>query len=371
VGGNRARVNDEKIPLRHGLVGQETTGAGGFAKGLRTIPVMLDIARDMEQLCPNAWMLNYTNPTGLVAEAVTRHTGVKMAGLCSGGFHARGVVCGALGAQPEQVRYDLFGLNHLSFAHNISVDGQPLTDEQFENVAASAGSPGKDIILLLRAVPISYLDWYFHTVAMVARMKDLPQTRGEQVLALEDELFAAFGDVTCDTRPAVLDKRGGGGYADVAVSAMKAVSLNRKTWLPANLPNRGAVPFLPGDAVIETMCDVDASGFHPCVSAPPPRAVRGLVCAVKNYEQLAVEAAVLGCRETALLALMAHPLVRDYDVAAALLPELLVANREWLPQFFGNVKPDLLEAMEDVRLGRNLHGPYKTAEEAVAAMLED
>ena len=332
VGGNRARVNDEKIPLARGLIGQETTGAGGFAKALRTIPVMLEIARDMERLCPDAWMVNYTNPTGLVAEALTKHSKANVAGLCSGGFNARGATSQALGVEPKRVRYDLFGLNHLSFAHNITVDGKPITDEEFAKVTAVPGGGG-ETSLLIRAIPIGYLDYYFHTAARVRQLSDAPQTRGEQVLAMEDELYNAFADPACDTRPAVLDKRGGGGYAEVAISSIKAIHLNQDTWLPANVPNRGAVRFLPDDAVIETMCLVNASGFHPLVSAPLPRAVRGLVAAVKNYEQLAVEAAVFGCRDTALLALMAHPLVRDYDIAAELLPALLEANKEFLPQF--------------------------------------
>ncbi|MCL1909768.1 MAG: 6-phospho-beta-glucosidase, partial [Kiritimatiellaeota bacterium] len=232
VGGNRARVNDEKIPLARGLVGQETTGAGGFAKGLRTIPVMLDIARDMQRLCPDAWMINYTNPTGLVAEAVTRFTKTKMAGLCSGGFHGRNLTAARLGVEPGRVRCDLFGLNHLSFSYNITVDGKTLTEAEFEKVAG-----GDPVIKLLRAIPIGYLDYYFHTAAIVAKLQAAPQTRGEQVLAMEDELYAAFADSACDTRPAVLDKRGGGGYADVAISAMKAIHLNTETWLPANVPN--------------------------------------------------------------------------------------------------------------------------------------
>jgi 6-phospho-beta-glucosidase len=334
VGGNHARVNDEKIPLVRNLIGQETTGPGGFAKGLRTIPVMLDIARDMEQLCPDAWMINYTNPTGLVTEAVIKYSKAKIAGLCSGGFNARWVTAKALDVQPEKVRYDLFGLNHLSFAYNITVDGKPLTKDQFKKVAEDAGEPGREIITLLGAVPIGYLQYYYHTAAKVKALSEAPKSRGEQVLAMEDELFAAFADLGCDTRPAVLDKRGGGGYAEVAVSSIKAIHQNKDTWLPANVPNNGTVRFLPDDAVIETMCAVNVSGFHPLVTSPPPRSVWGLVSAVKNYEQLTVEAAVTGSRDTALLALMAHPLVRDYDIAEALLPELLEANKDYLLQFF-------------------------------------
>jgi len=325
VGGNKARARDERIAISLGLVGQETTGAGGFMKGMRTIPVMLGIAHEMERRCPDAWMINYTNPTGLVTEAVNKYSKAKMVGLCSGGFHARWVTSKALGVEAGRVRYDLFGLNHLSFAHNITVDGRSLTDEEFEKVAEAAGSPGKDIVMMIRAVPIGYLDWYFHTEKKMAELKAAPLTRGEQVLALEDELYAAFADPACDSRPAVLDKRGGGGYADVAISAMKAIWLDEETWLPANVPNRGTVPFLPDDAVIETMCWADAGGFRPvAVPGKPPHleSVRGLVCAVKNYEQLAVEAAVTGNREKALLALMAHPLVGDYDVAKEVLGKM-------------------------------------------------
>ena len=336
VGGNRARINDEKIPLAHRLIGQETTGPGGFAKALRTIPVMLDMAEDVQQLCPDAWIINYTNPTGLVTEALTKYSRVKIAGLCAGGLNGRTVVTRALGVQPRQVKYDLFGLNHVSYAYNFTIDGKPLTNEQFEKVAEAAGEPGKDIIMLLGALPIGYLQYYYHTNAKLQQLLGEAQSRGEQVLAMEEELFAAFADPACNTRPAVLDKRGGGGYAEVAISSIKAIHHNTDTWLPANVPNRGAVHFLPDDAVIETMCLVNAAGFTPLVCSPPPRAVWGLVAAVKNYEQLAVEAAVSGCRDTALLALMAHPLVGDYDSAAALLPELLEANKAFLPQFFNN-----------------------------------
>ena len=336
VGGNQARVNDEKIPLARGLIGQETTGAGGFTKGLRTIPVMLDIAHDMEKYCPDAWIINYTNPTGLVTEAVTKYSKVKIAGLCSGGFHARGVVAKAMDVQPEQIRYDLFGLNHLSYAYNIKIDGKLLSEEQFEKVAESTGEDDRELIRLFNAIPIGYLHYYYHTSAKLKYLSEEKLSRGEQVLAMEEELFSAFGDPNCDIRPPVLDKRGGGGYADVAVSSIKAIQLNVDTWLPANVPNKGTVCFLPEDAVIETMCTVNASGYHPLAISTPPNAVWGLVCAVKNYEQLAVEAAVSGCRQTALQALTAHPLVRDYDTAKVLLPELLEANKMYLPNFFRN-----------------------------------
>ena len=332
VGGNSARVKDEKIPLSHGLIGQETTGAGGFAKGLRTIPAMLDIARDVEKICPDAWIINYTNPTGLVAEAVIKYSEARIAGLCAGGFNAQWVTAEALGVPAESVRYDLVGLNHLSFAYNITVDGRPVNDREFAKIAEAAGD--KRLYTMLGAIPIGYLRYYLHTADMLKSMLASGKTRGEQVLEMEAGLYEDFADPNRDTRPESLDKRGGGGYSDCAVSAIKAIYLNRDTWSVANIANAGAVKFLPDDAVVETPCIVNANGFRPIVSSPPPKAVWGLISAVKNYEQLAVEAAVTGSRELALMALVAHPLVRDYDVASALLPDLLEGNREYLPRFF-------------------------------------
>jgi len=169
---------------------------------------------------------------------------------------------------------------------------------------------------------------------VLEKMRTDKQTRGEQVLAMETELFADFANPDNDARPASLDKRGGGGYSDCAVAAIMAIHLNRDLWTVANIPNQGTLRFLPDDAVIETPCIVNADGFRPIASAPPPKTVWGLIAAVKNYEQLAVEAAATGSRETALMALVAHPLVRDYDIAKAMLPELLEGSREYLPLFF-------------------------------------
>ena len=334
VGGNKSRIQDEKIPLSHGLIGQETTGPGGFAKALRTIPAILDIARDVESICPDAWMINYTNPTGIVAEAVSKYSKAKFVGLCAGGFNARQHTASALNVRGDAVRYDMAGLNHLSFAYNITVNGRPVTDAEFELIAARAGKD-KELYVMLMAIPIAgYLNYYYHTESSLKHLSESPSTRGEQVLGIESELFDDFADLNRDTRPASLDRRGGGGYSDCAISSVKAIRNNTDTWIVANVPNNGAVRFLPDDAVVEVPCVANAAGFRPIVQPPPPKAVWGLIAAVKNYEQLAVEAAYTGSRELALLALVAHPLVRDYDKARALLPDLLEGSKEYLPQFY-------------------------------------
>ncbi|MGC8878922.1 MAG: 6-phospho-beta-glucosidase [Anaerolineae bacterium] len=337
VGGNAQRVLDEKIPLKYGLVGQETTGAGGMMKALRTIPVMLDIALEVERYNPDAWIINYTNPTGLVTEAVTKYTRARIAGLCSGGLFPQWCVAEALNVPAECVRYDYTGLNHLSFAFNISVDGQRLSDDEFARVAeVAAMRSGIDVelIQLLRMIPSPYLQYYYHTMRKVAQLKSNPLTRGEEVQALEREAFATYADGMCHTKPAALEKRGGGGYSEVAVRVMKALYTNQEQWVIVNVPNRGAVPGLPDDAVVEIPCLVNAAGIYALRVPQPPHAVWGLIAAVKNYEQLVVEAAVSGSREMALLAMLAHPLIREYELAVSLLDEMLEANRKYLPRFF-------------------------------------
>lgn len=337
VGGNAQRVLDEKIPLKYGLVGQETTGAGGMMKALRTIPVMLDIALEVERYNPDAWIINYTNPTGLVTEAVTKYTRAKIAGLCSGGLFPQWCVAEALNVSAERVRYDYVGLNHLNFAFNISVDGQRLSDDEFARVAEVAAMRSNidvELIQLLHMIPSPYLQYYYHTTRKVAQLKSKPHTRGEEVQALEREVFAAYADGTCHTKPAALEKRGGGGYSEVAVRVMKALYANQEQWVIVNVPNRGAVPGLPDDAVVEIPCLVNAAGIHALRVPQLPHAVWGLIAAVKNYEQLVVEAAVSGSRERALLAMLAHPLIREYELAVSLLDELLEANRKYLPRFF-------------------------------------
>jgi 6-phospho-beta-glucosidase len=337
VGGNQQRVLDEKIPLKYGLIGQETTGPGGMFKALRTIPVMLDIARTVEGVNPEAWIINYANPTGLNAEAVLKYTKARFVGLCSGAFFPRWAVHRALGAPPESVSYDYFGLNHLNFAYNLTVHGRALTEEEFDRVAEGAtwGAVAPALVKTLRLIPSPYLQYFFHRSKTVAEAAKKERTRGEEVQRLEAEIFRAYADPQQVAKPEALAKRGGGGYSEIALGVIEAISHDLGKVIIVNSANRGAVPSLPGDAVLELPCVVGAAGFTPLVQPDIPKAVWGLVAAVKNYEQLTVEAAVTGDRRIALQALLAHPLVGDYEVAVKLLDEMLKANREFLPQFFG------------------------------------
>jgi 6-phospho-beta-glucosidase len=336
VGGNAQRVYDEKIPLRYGVIGQETTGPGGMFKALRTIPVMVDIARDVLQYCPEAWVINYTNPTGLVVEALARQPGVRIAGLCAGVLFQGWFTSQALGVNSERVSYDYVGLNHMNFAFNLRVDGRLLSDAEFDRVAekANRGSVNQELMKALRLIPSPYLQYYFHRAQKVKEAAGKAYTRGEEVQKLEEEIFAAYADPGQSEKPAALAKRGGGGYSEVALGLMDALYNNVEKRFIVNVPQGGAMPGYAPEAVFEIPCLVSASGIQPLNVPYIPAPVQGIIAAVKNYEQLAVEAALTGNRQTALFALIAHPLVGDYDIACPMLDEMLEANRAYLPQFF-------------------------------------
>jgi 6-phospho-beta-glucosidase len=336
VGGNSQRILDEKIPLKYGLIGQETTGSGGMMKAFRTIPVMLEIARTLEECSPDAWIINYTNPTGLVAEAVNKYTRAKIAGLCSGPLIQKWMLRDALGIAEERIYYDYIGLNHLSYAYNIKIDGLPISDEAFfkstENIYHSLVNP--EVARIYKVIPTPYFQYFLNTSEKVKELKSQPFTRGETVQMLEAEVYNAYSDVTNDEKPEALSKRGGGGYSEIALDVMKAIYNDSDKTIVVNVPNNGAIQGFPDDAVVEIPCIVNAAGIK---GLPVPEGYKpfwGLIAAVKEYEQLAVQAAVEGSRETALKALLAHPLVRDYDIAVPLLGELLEANRDFIPRFF-------------------------------------
>ena len=341
VGGNRQRVRDEKIPLKYGLIGQETTGAGGMMKAFRTIPVMLEVARHMEKVSPDGWLINYTNPTGLVTEAVTRCTRANIAGFCSGGIFPKmwaekALGIGYTGRDYNRVQYDYVGLNHMNFISNITIDGRPITDEEFMALAeANAENVDPELSRLLGVLTSPYLQYYYHTSARVEKLKNAPQTRGEYVQSLEKEVFDAYADPNNADKPAALAKRGGGGYSEVAMDFVNAVYNNDDTEQVVNVPNNGAIPFLPDSAVVEVNCLVNRRGMQPMHKSADriPPMCWGLIAAVKNYESLAVEAAIEGSVTKMKWALLAHPLVREYEIVEKLVPELLEANREFLPQF--------------------------------------
>ena len=335
VGGNAARVRDERIPLSRGFIGQETTGPGGMMKALRTIPVALSLAEAMKKHCPKAWMINYTNPSGMIAEALSRYSDIHAVGLCAGGIRPAQQLAIAAGCAEEDIRYDYFGLNHLSFAHNFTIKGEPVDEELLKKTLISRHDTVTETFAnQLKMFPSSYMQYYYRTQNRYDHITGAEKTRGEQVLELEKIIYDAYADPNCDDEPKELALRGGGGYSQVAIGVLEAIYTNKDKWMVCNVPNQGTIRCLPDNAVIETGCIVNASGIKPLPQESFPKMVWGLICAVKNYEQLTVEAAVTGDRGLALAALAAHPLVRDVDRAIPLLDELLEANRQYLPNFF-------------------------------------
>src|SRR5690625_2242570 len=333
VGGNIARIKDEKIPLKYGVIGQETTGPGGFMKGLRTIPVMLNIAKEVEELNPDAWIINYTNPTGLVAEAVTKYTNAKIVSLCAGGMRPMERVSRALNVDKDTVKYDLVGLNHMHYAYNFSINGHKLTEENFLKVAETIELIDPQLVRDLKMLPSSYCSYYYHTAERLKDLQEADKSRGESVLEIEEKIYSEFADESVHSKPETLKNRGGGGYSQIAINTMKAIYNDENAWIVVNVPNNGTISNLPDDAVIETPAMVNRAGVHPLSVREIPAEIIGMITAVKNYEQLTVEAAVHGDENKALLALLAHPLVRDYDIAKPMLDEMLEANKKYLPQF--------------------------------------
>ncbi len=330
VGGMDARINDEKIPLRYNIIGQETTGPGGMMKALRTIPVMLGLAHDMEAVCPDAWLINYTNPSGIIAEALGKYSKVHYVGLCSGPKGWIEATVRALGVEPSRANAEWVGLNHLGFLIRLWVDGQDVTAQAVE-AAAKHWNIDAEWMATLGAVPSSYLHYYYHHGSTVqAAQQPGHRTRGEQVKEIEAECLHLYADPNLDEKPAILKKRGGGGYAEVAMAAMQAIYHNKGESQIVQVLNRGAVDGIPADASVEIACIVDRTGPHPIRVGELPLPIRGLVQHVKAYESLTVQAAVEGSRRIALQALMSHPLVPSWEVARPLLDDLLAANKPWI-----------------------------------------
>lgn len=333
IGGLAARALDEQIPLKHGILGQETTGPGGFAKALRTIPVMLDIARDVACYAPEAWLINFTNPAGLVVEAIMRHTESRVIGLCNVPINMQIKAANLLGVQPEQVELQYVGLNHLSWAR-VLVDGQDVTGKVLDiEWGGRSGQIDPGYLKALGLVPNYYLRYFAHPDRVLREQLTAEETRAEYLQGVEAELLDMYADPNLSEKPKLLETRGGAYYSTVAVQLIRAIAQDRREVHIVNTRNGLALPDLPPESVVEVPAVIGRSGAHPLVSGAMPPAIRGLAAAVKAYEELTVEAAVTGDENIAKLALVSHPLVPSWDVATALWEDIKTAHRAYLPQF--------------------------------------
>ncbi|SFE74386.1 6-phospho-beta-glucosidase [Paenibacillus catalpae] len=343
VGLLEARRRDEHIPIKHGVIGQETTGPGGMLKALRTVPVILDICRDIEELAPNAWMLNFTNPAGIVTEAVLKHSKVKTVGLCNSPINFQKYLAKQYGVSEREVLPEFVGINHLHWITAAYVKGEDKLQEMIgggkdysaTNVTAFDWDP--DFLRSLGALPTYYLRYFYMTDTMFAEMKESLEkngTRADVVSRVEEELFELYKDVNLKEKPKQLEKRGGAFYSEAAVNLMHSLYTDRRDIQTLNVRNGGIIDFLPEDASIEVNCVVTAQGPVPLPLQRVPEHIKGLLHAVKTYESLTIEAAVTGDRGTALQAMVHHPLVPSVSVAKTLLGEMLEANKKYLPSFF-------------------------------------
>lgn len=345
VGQLDARIRDEKIPLRYGVIGQETTGAGGFAKAQRTIPVILDICKDMEELAPNAWLINFTNPAGIITETVVKHTNIKVAGLCNVPIGMVNGVADMLGVSPDRINIDFVGLNHLVWGRKIYLDGKDVTQKLIEEFAEGKSMTMKnipdfpwdpDFIRSLGMFPCPYHRYYYQADDMLQEEKEAAAsegTRGQVVKVTEKELFELYKDPNLNIKPPQLAKRGGAHYSDAACSLISSIYNDKRDIQVVNVRNNGAILDLPDDVVIETNAVIAKDSIRPVSSGHMPAKIRGLMQAVKAYEELAVEAGVTGDYYTALQALTIHPLIPSCTVAKKILDDIIKENKAYLPQY--------------------------------------
>lgn len=345
VGGLDARAKDERIPLTYGVIGQETTGPGGFFKALRTIPVLIEICKDMEEVCPDAWLINFTNPAGIVTEAVLKHTKIKCIGLCNVSINMQHDAAERIQVDAKDLDCRFIGLNHLSVMNHAYDQGK---DRIAEVLAVSTDEgvvknieKNSEMDLLARDMGCMlspYLQYfYFEKEMLQAETKEalsLKGTRADQVKRVEKELFECYQDENLKEKPEALSKRGGSRYSEAAIHLIDSIYNDRQDVQVVDVANHGTIPQLPADCVIETNCVIGKEGAKPLANVDVPSEVLGLIEQVKAYEILTIEAAVTGDRKKALMALMNNPLVHDVKDARGILNDMLEAHEAYLPQFW-------------------------------------
>ncbi|MFJ2897097.1 6-phospho-beta-glucosidase [Streptomyces sp. NPDC087218] len=356
VGGLEGRAADERVALDRGVLGQETVGAGGIAYGLRTVPVAVDLARRIARLAPDAWVINFTNPAGLVTEAMARHLGDRVIGICDSPVGLGRRIARVLGADPDRARIDYVGLNHLGWVRGLRVDGRDelprlLADPALLGSFEEGRLFGADWLRSLGAVPNEYLHYYYFNREAVRAYQEAEQTRGAFLREQQEGFYARMKDPTApalatwdrtraereatymseNREVAGVGERDGsdlesGGYEQVALSLMRAVARDERTTLILNVPNRTTLQVLDAEAVIEVPCLVDANGARPVAVDPLPYHAVGLVTAVKAVERAVLEASESGSRATAVKAFALHPLVDSVTVAERLVDGYVEAH---------------------------------------------
>jgi 6-phospho-beta-glucosidase len=346
-----ARILDERIPLSHGLIGQETNGAGGIFKALRTIPVILDIVDDMKELCPGAWLINFANPSGMITEAVLKYGNWnKVVGLCNLSVNAVYEEAAMLHEEPSDLFFHFAGINHLHWHTVVDKNGVDRTDELIKKMYGSGETHSivaniKDNRLIfeqvenLHMVPCPYHNYYYYTDRMLAEeLEDFKNhgTRAEKVKKIESELYELYKDPNLNYKPKQLEERGGARYSDAACETISSIYNDKRTTMTVSTRNNGTIKELPDDCAVEVTCVLTGKGPVPYNFGSFKPQERGLLQLMKAMEELTIEAAVTGDRGTLLQAFTMNPLITSGDTAKQVMEELLEAHKKYLPNFFSS-----------------------------------
>ena len=339
VGHMAARILDEKIPLKYGVIGQETTGPGGTLKAWRTIPVSLDIAKDMEKYAPDAWYINFTNPSGIMTEALLKYTNLNVVGLCNNPINTIAGMAEAFHVEPKDVFLEWMGMNHVNWVRKVYIKGQDVTQtlfDQLEEMMKIKEMPKFDpeLIRTLGVLPTYYLQYYYYHPDRVREEKEAGKTRGEVVLEVEKDLLKKYADPKVLVKPPELMLRGGARYSEAAVNLILSLMLDRRDVQIVVARNGSSIADFPEDVSVEVPCVVGAHGVTPLSMGHFPESIRALAIQAKAWESAVVKAAVSGSRRDAVLAMLQNPLVPDYPTAVKLVDEMLEAHKAYLPQFF-------------------------------------
>lgn len=348
VGCLEGRIRDETISLKHGMIGQETNGLGGFANACRTIPVALEICREIEQLCPKAWLLNFTNPSGMVTEAILKQTNVNVVGLCNVPVTMQKGAAKIIGCNEDELVMQIAGLNHLVWATEIIHDGENKLPQVLDAVLAGDNSmvpqnipafgwPTK-LVRDIGLIPCAYLRYYYQSQDMlddeVIEMKEHKLgCRAEVVKDIERKLFEIYENPQLNVKPKELELRGGQYYSEAACELMSAIHNDKRTIMHVNTRNNGAIAGLPDDCAVEVSSIITSAGPKPLNVAPLPVDVLRLIQLMKEFETLTVKAAIDGDFSAALRALVLNPIVPTGKILEKALEETIMANSRYMPQF--------------------------------------
>jgi len=346
-----ARIKDERISLKYGMIGQETNGLGGFANACRTIPITLEICKEIEELCPDAWLLNFTNPSGMVTEAILKHTKVKAVGLCNVPVIMQKGIAEMLNTDEQNIIMQVAGINHFIWARQILHDGQNKLDEIVEQIIAGndllvpknipAFAWPAELLKNMGMIPCAYLRYYYMSQDIMNQElaeADGEGTRGEVVKAMEKRLFDIYRDPQLNTKPKELEKRGGQYYSEAACELMSSIYNDKRTIMHVNTRNNGTIAGLADDCVVEVSSIITKSGPLPLNVAPFPTDTLRLLQLMKEFETLTVEAAISGDLNKAKRALILNPLVNTGTILDQALQETVRENIELMPQFAHLIK---------------------------------